>query len=113
MPAEQIKGAIIEATTPSPWPHDGLTITLARPDVRMRRGDTLIVRSPQGDELDIMLATVRPDGVPSVWYAVNPTLRHWLGWLERRDERTYVLRMEPFHIQMLEDLRAAAEAKAG
>lgn len=113
MTADRTSGATIEATTDSPWPHDGLVIALTRPGVRMKRGDTLIVRSPQGDELDIMLATIRPDGRPSVWYAVNPTLRHWLGWLEARDDRTYVMRMEPFHIQLLEDLKAAAGKKAG
>jgi hypothetical protein len=112
MTAQNPSGTIIEATTQSPWPHDGLVITLTQPEVRMKRGDTLIVRSPQG-ELDIMLATIRPDGKPSVWYAINPTLRHWLGWLDRRDARTYVLRMEPFHVEMLAELKAAAEQVAG
>jgi hypothetical protein len=112
MTAPSTSGTIIEATTPSSWPHDGLVITLVQPGVRMKRGDRLIVRSLQGDELDIILSTIRPDGRPSVWYAINPSLRHWLGWLEQRDDRAYVLHMEPFHIALLEELKAAAERDA-
>jgi hypothetical protein len=104
----QLTRRVVEAQTTSQWPHEGLVIRLVQPGVRLTRDDQLIVRSPQGEELDIILATIRPDGKPSVWYAINPTLRHWLGWLEPADNQTYVLRMEPFHIQMLKELKAAA-----
>jgi len=83
---------------------DGLKIRFAG---GMTPGDRIAVHSPSGELMDISLAGVRRDGRPAVWYAPHPVFRHWLGWLEGEGE-DWVLRMEPFHIDRLQDEDVAA-----
>ena len=73
----------------------------------MSPGDKIAVRAPSGNLLDISLGGVRRDGCPAVWYAPHPVFRHWLGWLEGQGE-TWILRMEPFHQDMMESDEFAA-----
>lgn len=107
MPGSDARGATIEGVTDAFWPGDRMVITMARPCPAFGPHDTLIVRSPDGDELDLSFAGLRPDGRPSVWYAINPLLRHWLGWLEKIDDTHWMLRMEPFHLTSLDEAAAS------
>ena len=63
---------------------DGMIITLDAANATLMRGDTLTVRAPDGEVLDMIPAGPRIDGAASVWYAPHPLLRHWLGWMQDR-----------------------------
>ena len=61
----------------------GMIVTFDQPCPTIGRDDTLAIRTPSGEMLEIFPATIRPDGGVSVWYAPHPLLRHWLGWMAR------------------------------
>ncbi len=73
--------------------------------------DTLVIRTPSGEILDLFPAAMRPDGAISVWYAPHPLLRHWVGWMERIDDRRWSFRMEPFHIEVLSGIPELCEPR--
>jgi hypothetical protein len=85
---------------------DGMIVRFPEGDA-MRPGDDIVVRAPDGEELDLFFGSVRPDGLVSVWYALHPELRHWLGWLEPVGTATWRFRMEPFHRDWQRELQAA------
>jgi len=78
-----------------------MVVTFDRPCPAIAPGDTLDIRTPAGEVLEIFPAAIRPDGGVSVWYAPHPLLRHWLGWLERIDDTHWSFHMEPHHVEML------------
>jgi hypothetical protein len=80
---------------------DGMVVSFDRPCATIERDDTLAIRTPNGDLLEIFPAARRPDGAVSVWYAPHPLLRHWLGWMERIDDLRWSFRMEAHHIDAL------------
>jgi hypothetical protein len=82
----------------------GMVITFEEPCRDLAPGDMLAIKSTSGVELEISLAALRPDGKPSVWYAPHPLLRHWLGWLERNDDRHWSFFMEPYHVDILDGI---------
>ncbi|HMK81935.1 MAG TPA: hypothetical protein VK438_19940 [Xanthobacteraceae bacterium] len=88
---------------------DGMIITLDQPDAKLQRGDTLNVRTPDGELLEIIPAGMRQDGAALVWYAPHPLLRHWLGRMERVDPTRWRLRMEPYHVDILRGIPALCE----
>ena len=83
---------------------DGMVVYFDRPCVSIERDDTLAIRAPNGDLLEIFPAARRSDGAVSVWYAPHPLLRHWLGWMERIDEMRWSFRMEAHHIDILKGI---------
>lgn len=109
----QRRGQVYEGRAASAFFSDGMTITLDRPDATILRGDSLNVRAPDGEILEIIPAGVRPDHAVLVWYAPHPLLRHWLGWMERIDARRWRFRMEPFHVDILNGIPALREDGAG
>jgi hypothetical protein len=80
---------------------DGMVVSFDRPCPTIERDDTLAIRAPNGEMLEIFPAAKRSDGAVSVWYAPHPLLRHWLGWMERIDDLRWSFRMEPHHIDTL------------
>src|SRR5882762_6343954 len=102
----QPRGQTYAGRTESAFFSDGMTIAFDRPCARIARSDTLAIRDPDGQLLEIIPAGPRPDGGVSVWYAPHPLLRHWLGWLERVDDTHWRLRMEPYHIDILRGIPA-------
>ena len=82
---------------------DGMLIDFGNEE--MVPGDRLCIRDGDGSELDLFFGSVRPDGLVSVWYAVHPELRHWLGRLEPAGGSRWVFRMEPFHLDWLRELQ--------
>jgi hypothetical protein len=102
----QRRGRVHAGRAPSALFSDGMTITLETQNATIVRGDTLDIRAPDGEVLEIIPAGARHDGSVSVWYAPHPLLRHWLGWLERVDDTRWRFRMEPFHVDVLRDIPA-------
>jgi hypothetical protein len=94
---------------PSAFFSDGMMIIFDKPTATIVRGDTLDIRSPVGEALEIIPAGTRSDHTASVWYAPHPLLRHWLGWIERIDETRWRFRMEPYHIDILRGIPALCE----
>jgi len=88
---------------------DGMIITLDQPDAKLLRGDTLNVRAPNGELLEIIPAGMRQDGAALVWYAPHPLLRHWLGRMERVAPTRWRFRMEPYHVDILRGIPALCE----
>jgi hypothetical protein len=88
---------------------DGMEITLETPNATLLRGDTLNVRAPDGELLELIPAGMRQDGAALVWYAPHPLLRHWLGRMERVDAKCWRLRMEPYHVDILRGIPALCE----
>jgi hypothetical protein len=88
----------------SPFFSDGMIVTFDHPCRTIARHDTLNIRTPGGDVLEIFPAAVRPDGATSVWYAPHPLLRHWLGWMAPIDDTHWSFRMEALHIDILSDI---------
>jgi hypothetical protein len=84
---------------------DGMVVSFDRPCRSIERDDTLAVRTPNGEMLEIFPAAGRPDGAISVWYAPHPLLRHWLGWMERIDDLHWSFRMEAHHVDILRGIR--------
>ena len=80
---------------------DGMMVTFDKPCRTIAPGDTLDIRTPKGEALEIFPAAVRRDGGVSVWYAPHPLLRHWLGWMERIDDTHWSFRMEAMHVDIL------------
>ena len=91
---------------------DGMVIAFDRPCRSIARGDTLEIRTPAGEALEIFPATIRRDGAVSVWYAPHPLLRHWLGHLVRQDDTHWSFRMEALHIDMLNAIPELCESPA-
>jgi hypothetical protein len=85
---------------------DGMIVRFPESDP-MRPGDDIVVRTPDGEELDLFFGSVRPDGLVSVWYALHPELRHWLGWLEPAGPAAWRFRMERFHRDWQRELQAS------
>lgn len=85
---------------------DGMTMTFDKPCPAIARTDTLTIRAPDGELLEIIPAGPRPDHGVSVWYAPHPLLRHWLGWMERVDDFHWRFRMEPYHLDILRGIPA-------
>ena len=97
---------------PGEFFNTGMVVAFDRPCPAIAPGDSLDVRTPGGEALEIFPAAVRPDGGVSVWYAPHPLLRHWLGWLERIDDTHWSFHMEPHHVEMLNaipELRGSTE----
>jgi hypothetical protein len=80
---------------------NGMIVTFDQSCPTIGRDDTLAIRTPSGEMLEIFPATIRPDGGVSVWYAPHPLLRHWLGWMARIDDTHWSFRMEALHIDIL------------
>jgi hypothetical protein len=87
----------------------GMVVTFDHACRAIARGDTLDIRTPRGEALEMFPAATRPDGCVSVWYAPHPLLRHWLGWLERTDDTHWTFRMEPLHIDILNGIPELCE----
>jgi hypothetical protein len=100
-------GRIIRGRVDSPLFSDGMTITFDEPQPSIGRHDALRVKTPDNGLLDIAVASVNPASQVLVWYAPDPLLRHWLGRLERRDDFHWVLRMEPYHVDILNSIPIA------
>jgi hypothetical protein len=81
-----------------------MTILFDEPQETIGRWDALRVRTVDGELLDIAVASVSAAGQVLVWYAPDPLLRHWLGRLQKRDDRRWVLRMEPYHVDILDSI---------
>lgn len=105
MPVQRRRRSHAGRTT-SAFFSDGMTITFDKPCPAIARGDSLTIRAPGGELMEIIPAGVRPDRGALVWYAPHPLLRHWLGWLERIDDRNWRFRMEPYHIDILRGIPA-------
>jgi hypothetical protein len=105
-------GRIYAGRAMSAFFSDGMTITLDAPNASIMRGDTLNVRSSDGEILEIIPAGARSDHMVSVWYAPHPLLRHWLGWMERIDATRWRFRMEPYHVDILRGIPALCENNA-
>jgi hypothetical protein len=88
---------------------DGMVVSFDRPCAAIECDDTLAIRTPNGDLLEILPAARRPDGAVSVWYAPHPLLRHWLGWMVRIDELRWSFRMEAHHIDTLRGIPELCE----
>lgn len=89
---------------------DGMVVSFDRPCPAIARDDTLAIRTPSGDLLEMFPATRRPEGAVSVWYAPHPLLRHWLGWMERTDDTRWVFRMEAHHVDILRGIPELCDA---
>src|SRR5215470_14653816 len=89
---------------PSRFFRDGMVVTFDRPCGAIGRHDTLNIRAPDGEALEIFPAAIRRDGAVSVWYAPHPLLRHWLGWMEQIDDMRWSFRMEAHHIDTLKEI---------
>jgi hypothetical protein len=100
-------GRIVRGRVDSSFFSDGMTITFDEPQFSIGRHDALRVRTPESGLLDISVASIGPAAVVLVWYAPDPLLRHWLGRLERRDDLHWVLRMEPYHVDILKGIPIA------
>lgn len=109
----QRRGKSHAGRTPSAFFSDGMTITFDEPCPTIARNDTLAVRSPDGEPMEIIPAGQRADHAMSVWYAPHPLLRHWLGWLERIDDKHWRFRMEPYHVDILRGIPALSAGVAG
>jgi hypothetical protein len=106
----QRRGSVHTGRAQSAFFSDGMTITLDKPNATIVRGDTLNVRAPDGDILEIIPAGARQDHAVSVWYAPHPLLRHWLGWMKRVDETRWRFYMEPYHVDILNGIPAPRES---
>jgi hypothetical protein len=102
-------GRIIRGRVDSSLFSDGMIITFDEPQPSIGRRDALRVKTPESGLLDIAVASVGPAAQVLVWYAPDPLLRHWLGRLERRDELHWVLRMEPYHADILKSIPIAPD----
>jgi hypothetical protein len=100
-------GRIVRGRVESSLFSDGMTITFEESQPSIGRHDALRVKTPEGGLLDIAVASVSPAAQVLVWYAPDPLLRHWLGRLERRDDFHWVLRMEPYHVDVLKSIPVA------
>lgn len=87
-----------------PFFQDGMVVSFDQPCTSIERDDTLAIRAPNGDLLEIFPAAKRADGSVSVWYAPHPLLRHWLGWMERIDDMRWSFRMEAHHVDTLKGI---------
>ena len=105
----QRRGQVLVGRAPSAFFSDGMIITLEQPNATIARGDTLNVRSAEGETLEIIPAGIRADHAVLVWYAPHPLLRHWLGWMERIDDTRWRFRMEPYHVDILRGIPALCE----
>jgi hypothetical protein len=105
----QRRGQIHAGRAASAFFSDGMTITLETSNATIARGDTLNIRSPDGELLEMIPAGMRQDHALSVWYAPHPLLRHWLGWMEQIDETRWRFRMEPYHVDILGGIPALRE----
>lgn len=97
---------VLSGRVPSRFFSDGMIITFAKPVPAITRSDTLSIRDPDGEILEIFLASERPGYGVSVWYAPHPLLRHWLGWMERIDDLHWRFHMEAYHVDILRDIPA-------
>ena len=50
---------------------NGMVVTFDKPCRTIERNDTLAIRTPKGETLEMFPAAVRPDGGVSVWYAAK------------------------------------------
>jgi hypothetical protein len=80
---------------------DGMIVSFDRPCPTIACDDTLAIRTPSGELLEIFPAAIRADRRVSVWYAPHPLLRHWLGCMERIDDTRWSFRMEAHHVDVL------------
>jgi len=94
---------------PSRFFRDAMVVTFDQSCGAIGRNDTLAIRAPDGEILEIFPAAIRRDGAVSVWYAPHPLLRHWLGWMVRLDDRRWSFRMEALHIDILSDIPELCE----
>ena len=88
----------------------GMIITFDEPCRSIARGDTLTIRTPKGEILEMFPAAVRSDGGVSVWYAPHPLMRHWLGWMKRIDDTHWSFGMEALHIEILSGIPKLCES---
>jgi hypothetical protein len=89
---------------------DGMVVSFDQPCRGIARDDTLAIRTPNGELLEMFPAARRADGAVSVWYAPHPLLRHWLGWLERIDDTRWSFRMEAHHVDILHGIPELCDA---
>ena len=108
----QRRGRVHAGRAPSALFSDDMTITLETQNATIVRGDTLDIRAPDGEVLEIIPAGTRQDGSVSVWYAPHPLLRHWLGWMARIDDTHWTFRMEALHIDLLNAIPELCESPA-
>jgi hypothetical protein len=90
---------------------DGMIVTFDRPCPDIAWHDTLDIRTPGGEVLEIFPAAIRRDGAVSVWYAPHPLLRHWLGWMVPLDDTHWSFRMEALHIDILSAIPELCESR--
>lgn len=88
---------------------DGMIVDFDEPCASIAPQDTLAIRAPDGELLEIFPASLRGDGSLAVWYAPHPLLRHWLGWMAPLGERRWTFRMEPYHAEILAGIPALSE----
>jgi hypothetical protein len=97
-------GRVLRGRVDSMFYSDGMVVTFDEPCRSIGRHDVLRIRTPDGDLLDIIVASVHGEGEVSVWYAPDPLLRHWLGRLVNIDDVRWRFRMEPYHVDILDSI---------